>query len=462
MSLFFEQIGTHARVQFLRHLRSPAIWWLAIAAPIGARFLVPDENASYSALAINEATLALDSGVIGLQLGVIMAIILSPLAYIFLRAGPTRKTPWQAENVTPARRSALALGHWLADTLALWILMLALAGAGVMLAYFRLPASEVNPFQTIFTLCLIAAPSLAFIAALRTIFSMRPLLRKAGGDVLFFFVWSILITLSAAFFMVNVKGGSPYIDVFGFAAPLSGATDVDIYALVVGSAPITDNVLEIDAIAGVTDSGFLLSRLFWMIVSACLVFLSGLIFKPNRAKWVPQQQRSNQEPAVFTPEKIRSAKPNRAAALSQLQSEWSQILRPIWFAGILLIVAIAGAFQPFRGMVGPAIALLLIFPLTLHGARWRGAEMSRLTDLAPNSAGAQLSKRLLASVLLALALCLPALGRMFASGDLFQVPDILAIGVGLPIVAIGLGHATRGPVAGRLILLILWYGYLNL
>ena len=141
MSLFFEQIGTHGRVQFLRHLRSPAIWWLAIAAPIGARFLVPDENASYSALAVNEATLALDSGVIGLQLGVIMAIILSPLAYIFLRAGPTRKTPWQAENVTPARRSALALGHWLADTLALWILMLALAGAGIMLAYFRLPLS---------------------------------------------------------------------------------------------------------------------------------------------------------------------------------------------------------------------------------------------------------------------------------------------------------------------------------
>ena len=462
MSLFFEQIGTHGRVQFLRHLRSPAIWWLAIAAPIGARFLVPDENASYSALAVNEATLALDSGVIGLQLGVIMAIILSPLAYIFLRAGPTRKTPWQAENVTPARRSALALGHWLADTLALWILMLALAGAGIMLAYFRLPLSEVNPFQIIFALCLIAAPALAVIAAFRTIFSMRPMLRKTGGDVLFFFIWMILITLSVAFFAASETGGSPFIDVFGFAAPLSGATDVDIYALVIGSAPIYNDVIEIDAMAGVTDSEFLLSRLFWVIVSACFVFLSGFIFKSNGVKWMSPPLHSNPEPAVFSSQKIKFAKLNRAAILSQLQSEWRQILRPIWLAALLLLAAIAGAFLPFRGMVGPATALLLIFPLTLHGARWRGAEMSRLTDLAPNTAMSQFLKRLLASILLALAFCLPALGRLFARGDMSQLSDILAVGVGLPLIAIGLGHATRGPVAARLILLILWYGYLNL
>jgi len=88
--------------------------------------------------------------------------------------------------------------------------------------------------------------------------------------------------------------------------------------------------------------------------------------------------------------------------------------------------------------------------------------MSRLTDLAPSSGLAQVSKRLMASIFLALALCLPALGRMLARGELSQITDILAIGVGLPIIAIGLGHVTRGPVAARLILLILWYGYLNL
>jgi len=160
--------------------------------------------------------------------------------------------------------------------------MFALAAAGVMLAYFRLPASEVNPVQIILALSLIAAPALAVIAGLRTIFSMRPWLRKAGGDVLFFVVWMFLITLSAIFFAGGGSGGSPLIDVFGFAAPLSGATEYEITELYIGGAPVFDNELKVDAMAGVTDQAFLFSRLFWVCVAGLLVFLSGLIFKPSK------------------------------------------------------------------------------------------------------------------------------------------------------------------------------------
>lgn len=88
--------------------------------------------------------------------------------------------------------------------------------------------------------------------------------------------------------------------------------------------------------------------------------------------------------------------------------------------------------------------------------------MSRLTNLSPTSALSQLTTRIAASVILGLGLCLSALGRMLAAGDTSQVLDVAAVGVGLPVLAIGLGHATRGPVAGRLVLLILWYGYLNI
>lgn len=461
MNMFIDQIRTHGRIQLIRHLRSPAIWWLALAAPIGARFLVPDEAASYSVLAVNDANLALDSGVIGLQLGVIMAIILSPLAYIFLRAGPTRKTPWQTENVTPARRSALGLGHWLADSLALWVLMLALAAAGVMLAYFRLPFEQVNPLEIILSLCFIAAPALVFIAGIRTIFSMRPWLRKAGGDVLFFLIWLFLITLSAAFF---AEGGnaSPLLDVFGFAAPLSGATDYQIESLYIGGAPVFDKTIPIDAMAGVTDREFLMSRLFWVCAIGIAVFLSGFVFKPTKIGWTKSVPKAHRELSVFSTVKISGVRPASHAIVSKLKSEWFQVLRPKWFAGLLGVAAFAGAILPFRGMVGPAIALLLIFPLTQHGARWRGPEMSKLANLSPTSAFSQFAIRQGAFVMLALALCLPALGRLCVRGEMYQLADIAAVAVGLPVLAIGLSHLTRGPVTGRLVLLILWYGYLNL
>lgn len=459
MSLFFEQVQTHARVQFLRHLRSPAIWWLAIAAPIGARYLIPPAESDYSVVAVNSARLAHDSAVIGFQLGIVMAIILTPLAYIFLRAGPTRKVPWQAEDVTPAYRSAMGLGQWLGDTAALWILMLALALAGVMLAFFRLPVAEINPFQIVGALCLIAAPALAVIAGLRTIFSMRPWLRKAGGDVLFFVLWMAMITVSAAFFAAG-DNGSAYVDVLGLAAPISGATDQVIESFHIGGAPATEAFLEIDAMAGVLNPEFLTSRLFWVFVSAAFALLSGLLFKPRKIGWskpIPIRGR-----AAFTQSRITATTTQAPALISKLVSEWRQILRPHWFAGLLLIVGLAGAILPFRGQVGPAIALLLIFPLTAHGARWRAKEMTRLTNLAPTSALEQLGLRLAAAVSLSTALCLPALGRMLSIGVTTELLDSLAIGVGLPVIAIAMGHVTRGPVAGRLILLILWYGYLNI
>ena len=127
---------------------------------------------------------------------------------------------------------------------------------------------------------------------------------------------------------------------------------------------------------------------------------------------------------MFSGEAIAPLKAKTSAIFEQTKSEWMQVLRPIWFAGLLLAVAIAGAVLPFRGMVGPAIAILLIFPLTQHGARWRGLEMSRLTNLAPTSAIAQISTRIGAFVLLGLALCLPSFGRMIVTGNLTQLGDI--------------------------------------
>ena len=459
MNGFANRLRTHARVQFLRHIQSPAIWWLAIAAPIAARYLVPHQEAGYSVLAVNNAKLTLDPAVIGLQLGVVMAIILTPLAYIFLRAGPTRHGPWQAEDVTPARRTAQMLGHWVADTGALWILMFALAFAGVILSFFRLPLSDIRPVQTIAALCIIAAPALAVIAGVRIIFSTRPKLHGALGDVLFFILWMVMIVSSAAFFGPG-QTSSPFVDVLGFAAPIAGATDMPISSLYLGGAPDFNSYLKIDAMAGVLNSGFLVSRLFWVGVAAALVAIAGFFFKPRKHKFRSDAGRRAAGPEVFTAQPVAAAA-QTASPLSLWMSELSGILSPIWILPALGVIAAAGAVLPLRGMVGPALALLLIFPLTQHAARWRGKNMDALTRLSPVSPTAQLVHRLGSSVVLSLMLCGPAMGRMIATGNPTDWADVAAIGLGLPVIAVALGHLTRGPVAGRLVLLILWYGYLN-
>ncbi|MEM9600942.1 MAG: hypothetical protein AAF926_07960, partial [Pseudomonadota bacterium] len=223
MSRYTSHVMLHARQQMMRHLRSPAIWLLAIAGPLAARYLVPEPGSGYSLLAVNDAILRPTASTIGLQLGVITAVMLTPLVYIFLKAGPTRIQPRQVTDVVPRTRSALSLGQWLGDTAMLWFLVFILGFSGVILSLFRLPLSEVAPFETLIAAFLIAGPTLAIIAAIRTVFAMRPMLRKAWGDVLFVIFWLVILSLSAMFFM-DGSGASPFMDIFGFAAPMLTGT----------------------------------------------------------------------------------------------------------------------------------------------------------------------------------------------------------------------------------------------
>lgn len=459
MATILDRFAVHARIQFLRHVRSPIIWLLALAAPIAARYLLPEAGAEYSIMAVNGAYLELDPAVIGLQLGVVMAVILSPLAYIFLRAGPTRTQPWQADDMTPARRCVQMLAHWVADTGALWILMLVLGLAGVLLSAFRLPLADVRPFQTLLALSLIAAPALAVIAGLRTVFSARRGLRGAGGDVVFFLAWLVMLIMAASYFTTGV-GGSPMLDILGIAAPLSGATDQMISELILIGPALYDETVRIDALAGVLSPDFLLSRLFWLAFTAAAVMAAGAVYAPHRFKPLRLETSLSSGPVSFSAAPILPAHP-RASWLPLLVSDVRLLARPHWLVLLAILVALSGAVLPFRGMVGAALSLLLIFPLTQHSARWRGRQMAALSAMTPRGTE-DVIIRIVAAITVIALLCLPSAVRLVLTGEGGPWIDIAAIVIGLPMIAILLGHITRSAVSGRLLLLILWYIYLNI
>jgi hypothetical protein len=37
---------------------------------------------------------------------------------------------------------------------------------------------------------------------------------------------------------------------------------------------------------------------------------------------------------------------------------------------LVSVIALSGLFLPLRSLVGPALSLVLIFPLSSYGARW--------------------------------------------------------------------------------------------
>lgn len=457
MNAYWQHVRLHATQQLRRHLRSPAIWALAIAGPIAARYLVPEPGSGYSMIAVNDAVLRPSASVIGLQLGVLTAVLLAPLAYIFLKAGPTRIQPRQVTDVSPRSRSALSLGQWIGDTAAIWGLLLVLAIAGVVLSLFRLPLDQVAPLETVVAASLIAMPALALIAAVRTLFAMRPGLRRAGGDVVFFVLWLVALTLSAAFFM-DGSGGSPFADVFGFAAPLVTGTSETVTELYIGGPPPTGRVMDFDGMAGVTDPAYLLSRMFWLGVAGALAWGSGFVFKAGRVK--PQKGKTAEAKggAIFTSNPVVIVEPSQLGFVSRAVSCATDVGRPRLVLALVGVIALSGFVLPLRSIVGPALSLVLIFPLTRYGARWRPKSVEQWMTSLPITASAFFIHR----VVIACAVCMVLLLPSLVGIDVAEWADVLAIGVGLPIIAVTLGHVTRGPVAARLILLILWYGYLNI
>jgi hypothetical protein len=457
MMAYWQHVGLHAAQQLRRHLRSPAIWALAIAGPVAARYLVPEPGSTYSVIGVNDAILRPSASVIGLQLGVLTAVMLAPLAYIFLKAGPTRIQPRQVTDVAPRARTALSLGRWLGDTAAIWGLLLLLAFAGVILSLFRLPLDEVAPFETIAAATFIAMPALALIAAVRTLFSMRPVLRRGWGDFTFFMLWLVAIILSASFFM-DGSGGSPLGDIFGFAAPLVTGTNEPVTAMYIGSGPSTGRIMDFHAMAGVTDPAYLLSRVFWLVTAGVLAWGSGFLFQAGRVKAQRGVSKTSKGPATFSSTAVLPVQTSPSGFVGRGLAFARELFRPWLVLALIGVIALSGFVLPLRGMVGPALGLALIFPLTRYGSRWRPKSIEQWMASLPMSAAAMFTHRLIIACAVSLILLLPSLVGIGPG----EWKDVLAIGVGVPVIAVTLGHVTRGPVAARLILLILWYGYLNI
>jgi len=466
MSIFASTVRTN----FTRHLRSPALWVMGLAAPIAALYMVPPEDAAYATLTVNDMLPRLTSSVIGLELGVVTATLMTPLAYIYLRSGATKRRPWQVTDVSPASRPAQAIGEWTADTLTLWIILAALTVAGAVLSYFRLPSDAPwNPFSMAAALWLPAAPALALIAAIRTVFDARPLLRRWVGDVMFFVLWLAALIIPMATSAASGEGlsGTAMLDAFGFAAPISGSTDEIMSGVtIIGSSESTERI-SLDAMRGVLAPTYLSSRVFWLAVALVVAALAGLMYKPRVAKLPKQGPQAHS--AALSRSKSRTQKalsnPIKIGPLSPLPATFISEIRLILRGKITLIIiagaALIGAFLPYQTAAGPAIWLALLFPITAESGRWQSQNTRQFCETTGVSLWHRAALCLMASITIFIFAHIPAIGHMAATGTWGIAPQMGAIVLGVPATAIALGYITKGPIAGRLILLISWYVYMS-
>lgn len=454
---------TFYRLQLKRHMCNPVLWLIGIAAPVAAHFMVPAQGSTYTVVGINGAFPILTSGVIGLELGIIASLLLSPLAYIYLRVSSTRITPWQVEDATPAYRIVMSFGHWLADTTLLIFLLFILAVAGVLLSFFRLDFSQINPLHTFYTLFIIAIPAFAMIAAVKAWFNARPWLRGGLGDSCFFLLWMAGILMGAVFFETEANS---FIDVFGYAASINNAVDVPIETFSVGSAPVSglaNNMIAIDAIKGVSDGEYLLSRFFWIMAASGLAIFSGVCFAPRQAK------NSKSPRFAVIVNKINKWNqnllfvlfPKNTPRLSCFVSEINQILTPNWIFMVLIAISAAGLFLPFKQAVMPALWLVLIFLLSTQSSRWQSRSLKAYLSTLEVSNNRQMIIATTSAIIFIFVLCIPSIITLLSQQQFYLLWDVFLLCVIVPIIIYSLGRIIGSAAAARLLMLVAWYMYLN-
>ena len=433
----------HARLQLARHLRHPALLWLAVATPALAPFMVPREDADYALIGVNDSTITLDAGSLGLQLGVLVAVLAAPLAYMYLRAGPTRRDADALFATLPGGRVAWRVGAWLGDAAALTLWVAALGLAGLVLGLFRL--GSVGPVQTLLPLLLLGVPALALVAALRTLFASRPWLRGWGGDVMFFIAWIALIATASA----TAQGGSAMNDAFGFVASVRGSIDVPMDTFYIGGAPKGEGRIPVDAMRGVLDPDFLASRAAWLGITAAIAAFAGLVWRPSARQ--ARRETAVRESDGFATDAVAPVWPGSgfggivAAGVREILN--TRLRKVVFAAAIVAAVAL-----PFRGAGGAVVLLALVFLLADAPSLWA---RSAIMACAPVGAAEQAVLRLGGMLgVAALPLGLAALRSA-------SLEPVIALLAGVPALWLA-GTLTRSPVPGRLIGIAGWYIYLNM
>ncbi|MCU0521209.1 MAG: hypothetical protein MUF84_11015 [Anaerolineae bacterium] len=109
---------------------------------------------------------------------------------------------------TPLRRTTYLVGKWISNCLVLYLLVLILAAAAAIMVLLKRDA-PLEPGSLLMPFLAVALPRMALVAAFAVVFETVPWLRGVLGNVVYFFLWVVIIGGSAEGLMALPLLGDP-------------------------------------------------------------------------------------------------------------------------------------------------------------------------------------------------------------------------------------------------------------
>ncbi len=223
-------------------LRRPATLWVILILSGLAYMVIPDPSEGRALMVVDDVRALYTSQVVALATAGLASLFLTFAGFYLASNGLRRDLLARTGGIiasTPVDSGTYLVGKFLGGVAFLGSIT-GMYILNVMAMHLLRGEGPLQPVTYVLTYLLVLGPAIAVVAALALCFECIPLLAGRLGDVLFFFIWALLLALGA---MSQGDGIGRYLDVMGLGFILSQVHAVtNSEHLAIGMTPFRGDV----------------------------------------------------------------------------------------------------------------------------------------------------------------------------------------------------------------------------
>ena len=452
--------------------RATRFWVILGIVAFASWWCFPAPGSPWMMLSVDGQRGEYSSAWVGMTLALVYSTIMAWLGFYLVRGSLVRDFDtrvWQLLVATPMTRAGYLLAKWTSHMVVFALVVATCLGVGLVAQWVRGEDRTLDLVELVKPALVLTMPALGVTAFFAIVFDMVPWLRRAAGNVLWFFVW---IFMFSSFAMNMDPATSEWARTTWFSDP-SGVTMVqqDFLAALPALAPGIDP-LSVSIGVNVTEgarrsfewTGWtfemadLGGRLLWLLLAmAATAALAPLLDRAARrtsaSTSAPVGLRMRWLDAVLRPL-------SASATGLVVASELTLVLRGrrLWWWGAMLVCAIVQATAPAEGMAIAGIVAWM-FGLDIHSRsllRERDTHTAELVMTASGAANKLRLARAATAIAIAVGAVAPSLVRLGLSspGD---AGVLLLVAVNVALSGLALAALCRSPRPYELAMVFLAY-----
>ncbi len=425
-------------------MRTPRFWIVLALMAWGTWWCFPPMESGYSTLSLGDGSRGrYSSAWAGMGLGLIYSTFLNLIGFYLVRGTLTRDIEtrvWQLLVTTPMTRGGYLLAKWASHMVVFG--MIAAVGIVIALAaqWVRAEDRHIDLIELLKPLLLLSLPSLALTAMFAIWFDLVPWLRRTAGNVLFFVVWTVMLTVPVA------NHDDAKADPQGWTSDPSGMmvaarefsrvreaqTGKPLpFGFNLGGDAMTADSVRFDWPVWQPDGKLVASRALWLALAMLLTLAAAPLLDWAASRGLSKATtRSGAGRSMAWLNRVLdpfARGPLGILTVAELKLALRQ--RAIWWWVAALVVLGVQTFAPAEGMrIALLFAWLLPLDVLSRGVlRERDHGTGGLVFTAPHVLSRLLAARFLVGFMMLFALSLPAMLRLLGSEPLAALAALTAL-----------------------------------